>query len=87
MKNQKIKNKRTRAITKGHEYHPQPFTKKLLIVTEYRPAVTCINFVKGQKLNENSIYPPQQKYLFLSYIYFIICKCFQFGLTQNFVVC
>ena len=25
------------------------------------------------------IYPSQKQFLFLSYVYFVVCKCFQFG--------
>ena len=34
----------------------------------------------------NVFYPFQNKFLTLSHIYFVVCKCFQFGQGQNFVV-
>ena len=36
--------------------------------------------------SHNVFYQSQKEFLFLSYIYFVVCKCFQFGPVQNFVV-
>ena len=46
---------KTRAITKDDEYSQQLLAKKMLIVTEYQPGVTCTNFIIGQLLSENSM--------------------------------
>ena len=35
-------------MTKSDEYPPQLLAKKLLLVTEYQPVVTCADFIKVQ---------------------------------------
>ena len=40
----------------------------------------------GFSFSHNVFYPLQNKFKFFSHIYFVICKCFQFGLSLNFVV-
>ena len=35
----------------------------------------------------NVFYCFQNKFQFLGYVYFVVYKCFEFGLIQNFVVC
>ena len=37
-------------------------------------------------ISHNVFYPSLSNFQFLSHIYFVICKCFQFGHVQNFVV-
>ena len=34
----------------------------------------------------NVLYQSHKEFLFLSYIYFVVCKCFQVGLVSKFVV-
>ena len=36
--------------------------------------------------SHNVFYPPINSFRFFTYIYFIVCKCFEFGRVQNFVV-
>ena len=36
--------------------------------------------------SQNVFYPVKDRYHYLNYINFVVCKCFQFGHIQNFVV-
>ena len=36
--------------------------------------------------SHNVFYPLQSNFLFFRHIYFVVCKCFNFGLVLNFVV-
>ena len=36
-------------------------------------------------ISHNIFYPSQKKYEFFGYIYFVVCKCFEFGQVENFV--
>ena len=36
--------------------------------------------------SHNIYYPSQNKLPYLSYIYLVVCKCFQFGQVYNFVI-
>ena len=52
---------KTRAITMGDEQSnpPQQLLAEKLLLLEYQPAMTCANFIKGQK--------KKKKYLHLCY--------------------
>ena len=48
---------------------------------EKKMLVTSIFFI-----SHNVFYPSQNELQFFSNIYFVVCKCFQIGMVQNFVV-
>ena len=37
-------------------------------------------------ISHNVSYPSQNKFQFFTHNYFVVCKCFQFGMAKNFVL-
>ena len=58
----------------------EAFKKKTLWEKEKMLVASIVSF------SHNVLYPSQKEFLFLSNIYFVACKCFQFGLVSQFVI-